>query len=123
RFRDAKLRQFATIRLITIDRKSGRLSRLDHQEAGRMSAKIRVNCFNCGKALSVPRSSIGKAGKCPGCKAIITIEAPQPRKAENRTEKPADKAEARPKQAHVVDVLDQQPTHREELGRDRTRFL
>jgi hypothetical protein len=83
----------------------------------RMSTHIRIKCLNCGKTLNVPKSSIGKTGKCPGCKSDVTVEAPRKRPKP----KPTPRAEPEPE---VIDTpLDQQPTHREEIGRDRNRMM
>jgi len=34
---------------------------------------IRFNCDQCGTAIEVPDEHAGKRGRCPGCKALVTI--------------------------------------------------
>ena len=37
---------------------------------------IRFNCEKCGTAIQVPDEHAGKQGRCPGCKAVVTIPSP-----------------------------------------------
>ena len=96
-----------------------------------MSNELQINCFNCGRTLNVPRSAIGRTGKCPACKTPITIEAPAGPKRhpappqELPPELPPEQLpELEPDDAEVVaPPVFEQPTHREEIGRDRNRIL
>lgn len=87
-----------------------------------MSKYIRIDCFACGKPLTVSMTSIGKNGRCPGCGTAVTIESPTNAAPPNSP--PAGERPPRRKAAPqvVVAELAQQPEHRHEFGRDRQRL-
>lgn len=87
-----------------------------------MSNELHIKCFNCGKTLNVPRSAIGRTGKCPDCKTSITIEAPAGPKRHPAPPKELP-PEPKPDAEVVAPPAFEQPTHREEIGRDRNRIL
>lgn len=95
-----------------------------------MSNELQIKCFNCGKTLNVPRSAIGRTGKCPGCKTPLTIEAPAgPKRRPAPTQEiprelpPDQRTEPEPVAEVDAPPVFEAPTHREEIGRDRNRIL
>ena len=57
-----------------------------------MSDKLRISCTGCEKSLSVPRTMIGKKGKCPACGTAVAIKDPAAA-AGKKKKKPAPKPE------------------------------
>jgi hypothetical protein len=102
-----------------------------------MSSKIRVECPNCGKSLNVDATLAGRQGRCPGCKATITIQQsatqkvapeklgsshtaapnPPPREETTSANRPGKRA------TEVISAqLATQPSHSEELSQDQRRI-
>lgn len=92
-----------------------------------MSDKLRIKCPSCEKALIIPSNAVGKKGTCPACRSTFTIGTPgsDARKTHAREERPDITIKPSPIPAEEVSgpLLDQQPTHRDELARDRYRMM
>jgi hypothetical protein len=85
----------------------------------------RVQCPACGKSLAVPLPALGRKGKCPACKAIISIEAPAKPSSTSAPSSapPPPPPPPRTEKRVAAEELAQQPTHREEVGQDKRRML
>jgi hypothetical protein len=97
-----------------------------------MSEKIRVVCPHCRKALSVPMSLVGKAGKCPACKNTIAIQSPDAQSAPRQNPPPktpprqstSSQQDVHRQPVGAVDVqLAQQPSRRDEVSEDKRRIM
>ncbi|UCF16185.1 MAG: hypothetical protein JSW59_01740 [Phycisphaerales bacterium] len=46
---------------------------------------MRFRCDHCGKEIRVPRSYAGRKGRCPECKAVLTVPAVEPQTTGTQT--------------------------------------
>lgn len=51
---------------------------------------MRFHCENCGREIRVPRKYAGKKGRCPECKAVLTVPGARPQTEGSKTAKPAN---------------------------------
>jgi DNA-directed RNA polymerase subunit RPC12/RpoP len=62
---------FCKKEIIMIEGAAGPETKVDQRESVVADElKIRFQCANCGKAVSVPSQHAGKKAKCPGCRSV-----------------------------------------------------